>query len=132
MDDHDTRCAELYRLGGQPTDVPDGLMAVGATECPLCKQTMRNNGYPTHGADGTPITWINLHDETSLYKFYTTPGIVWDDTLQAATANGHKLGGTPFYLWVEGGKVKGEPIAYGEQPAGGLDRLMAIARLPAA
>lgn len=132
MDDHETRCAELYRLGNLPSDVPDGLLIVGSTTCTLCKQTMRHNGYPTATSDGTPITWVNLGEQDGLYKFYTTPGVSWSDENQCAMANEHKLGGTPIYLWVKGGKVVNGPIAYGEQQAGGLDRMAAIAQLATA
>jgi hypothetical protein len=123
-DDHEQRCAELYALGNQPKDVPDGLLIIGSSSCILCKQTMRHNGYP-QAIDGTPITWINISEQDGLYKFYSTPGIAWSDEFGAATANGEKLGGTPLYLWIKDGAVRGSVVAYGEQPQGNLARIIA-------
>lgn len=127
MDDHEQRCAELYRIGNLPADVPDGLLVVGSTTCTLCKQTMRNNDYATEAA-GVPVIWININEPDGINKFYTTPGIAWSDELGGATAAGHRLGGTPIYLWVEGGAVKRDAIGYGEQPEGGLAALVTKAQ----
>ncbi len=122
--DHETRCLELYRLGNVPADVPDGLLVVGAMKCTLCKNTMRNNDYITQLADGTPVTWINIDEEDGLYKFYSVPGVVWDEAQQCAMAAGKPAGHTPIYLWVENGAVKRPSLASGELPEGGLEALV--------
>lgn len=125
--DHEQHCLALYIEGNRPADVPDGLVIVGATNCTLCKFTMRNNGYPSEVA-GTPITWLNISEQDGLYKFYSIPGIRWSDEHECPMAGEHKLGATPIYLWVENGKVRGGPLAYGEQPAGGIAALIDKAR----
>lgn len=129
--DHETRCAELYAQGNRPADVPDGLLVIGAMKCTLCKNSMRNNNYVTHAADGTPITWINIDEQDGLYKFYTVPGIHWSDEHACAMAGEHKLGHTPIYLWVEQGGVRRAPLASGELPEGGIERLIAACRTAA-
>lgn len=126
--DHEQRCQALYTEGNRPADLPDGLVVIGAMRCTLCKNSMRNTGYPSQAADGTPVTWINIDEQDGLYKFYTIPGISWSDEENCAFANGHKLGGTPFYLWVENGQVRGNALAYGELPPDGLEQLIAHAK----
>jgi hypothetical protein len=120
---HEERCAELYRIGNTPADLPDGLLVVGATSCQLCKQTMRNNDYVTQTTDGTPVTWINISEQDGLYKFYTLPGVHYSDEQESAMVGEHRLGHTPIYLWVENGGVSRGPLASGELPEGGLDAL---------
>lgn len=126
--DHEARCMELYTAGNRPADVPDGLLVVGAQKCTLCKNTMRNNDYPTQATDGTSITWLNIDEEDGLYKFYSVPGISYDEEQNSAMAAGHRAGHTPIYLWVEGGAVARAPLASGEQPEGGIDAIVAKAK----
>lgn len=126
--DHEARCAELYAIGNEPKDVPDGLMVVGGATCTLCKNTMRNNNYMCATQDGTPITWLNVEAEDGLYKMYSVPGIYYDETLKRTIAGGEPMGGTPAFFIVENGEVKRPKLASGEQPEGALEALVAKAK----
>ena len=121
---HEELCKELYDLGNLPKDVPDGLVVVGADKCVLCKNSMRNNNYADVSSDGTHITWIDIDQQDGLYKFYTIPGITYDEEKKTAMAGGKPTGFTPVYLWVEDGAVKRPPVAAGELPEGGIDALI--------
>ncbi len=121
--DHESRCAELYRIGNQADPIPDGLLVVGSTACTLCKNSMRNHDYRTQLTDGTPLTWINIDEESVLNRFYTIPGISYDYEQERPLAAGKPMGGTPIYLWVQDGRVAIGPLGAGEQPDGALDAM---------
>lgn len=120
--DHEEQCARLYAEGNGANPVPDGLLVLGAGNCMLCKNSMRNNGYPTKTANGTPITWLNIDEEAALNRFYAIPGITYLDEMPHAA--GEALGGVPFVLLVEGGAVKRGALRFGEVPAGGFEQLL--------
>ncbi len=122
--DHEQRCAELYRLGNHGAGpVPDGLLAVGAMSCMLCKNSMRNNDYVTQLKNGKAVTWLDINEEAGLNRFYSVEGITYDYTQETAMAGGKPVVGTPVYLWVQDGRISIPSLGTGEQAEGGLDLL---------